>query len=249
MGKKAFLVTSRVRRSPLAGLPPRVLSAAGLATPSAAAPKRTRRVLPQLVAFTRQTAPKGSPKGNIVLGIDPGTLRVGYGAIEVAALGLRYLESGVIRADRRAAVPFRLGQIQRQVSALIDRIRPTVVIVERAFAALNVQSALRIGEGRGVVLACAASFGSQVVEISPASAKKAIVGHGAADKTQVAKMAAAALGLREPPRPLDASDALALALAHVWSSHLSSSHVSSSQVSSSQVSSRMYDRRHGRSSR
>jgi len=155
--------------------------------------------------------------GRIVLGIDPGTILVGYGAVEMTGAGPRFFEAGVVRPDRRARVPVRLGAIQRQVTLLLQRLRPAIVVVERAFAARNVQSALRIGEGRGVILACAASLGAEVVEMTPASAKRAVVGHGAADKVQVARMAAAALGLREPPRPLDASDALALALAHVWS--------------------------------
>jgi crossover junction endodeoxyribonuclease RuvC len=88
-------------------------------------------------------------------------------------------------------------------------------VVEQAFAARNVQSALRIGEGRGVVLACAAATGARIEQFAPAVAKKALVGHGAADKTQVARMVGEVLGLVEPPKPLDATDALALALALV----------------------------------
>jgi crossover junction endodeoxyribonuclease RuvC len=151
-----------------------------------------------------------------VLGIDPGTLVVGYGAIEVSTLGPRLVESGVLRPQRRASPAQRLGEIQTGLTFLLRKIRPQIVVVERAFAARNAQSALRIGEGRGVALACASAFGAEVVEISPAAAKKALVGHGAADKTQVAAMAAVVLGLRQPPLPLDASDALALALTQVW---------------------------------
>jgi crossover junction endodeoxyribonuclease RuvC len=84
-----------------------------------------------------------------------------------------------------------------------------------AFMARNVQSALRMGEGRGVVLACAAAVGAEVVQLAPAVAKKALVGHGAADKTQVARMVARVLGVAEIDLPLDATDALALALAHL----------------------------------
>jgi crossover junction endodeoxyribonuclease RuvC len=192
-----------VGKNTLASLPPRVLSAAGVAAPS-------RRRMPRAIVPGGRGAP-----GGIVLGIDPGTLVVGFAAIEVGVGGPRFLEAGVIRTDRRSAAPERLGEILRLITALIARIRPTAVVVERAFAARNVQSALRIGEGRGVILACAASFGAHVFEIAPASAKKAVVGHGGAGKIQVARMAAAQLGLAEPPRPLDASDALALALAHV----------------------------------
>lgn len=198
MGKKTFL-------------PARVLAAAGLI-----APLRARRSSAPVVELAqRALARRTIARGTIVLGVDPGTILVGFGAIEVTAHGPRFLDAGVVRPDRRAGVPQRLGEIQRQITVLLERLRPAVVVVERAFAARNVQSALRIGEGRGVILACAASFGAEVVEIAPASAKKAVVGHGGADKVQVAKMAAAALSLTEPPRPLDASDALALALAHI----------------------------------
>jgi crossover junction endodeoxyribonuclease RuvC len=87
--------------------------------------------------------------------------------------------------------------------------------VEQAFAARNVQSALRIGEGRGVVLSSAACSGAEVVQFPPASARKTLLGNGSAGKLQVAQMVATLLDLPEPPRPLDLTDALALALAYV----------------------------------
>lgn len=157
----------------------------------------------------------------IVLGIDPGTQVLGYGALVVGERGPVLLAAGVLRAPR-ARVPERLGVLRRGVDHLLERLRPRVVVVERAFACRNLQSALRIGEGRGVVLASAACAGSRVVEYSPAEAKKALVGRGGADKTQVAAMVAARLGLREPPSSLDATDALALAIAFLEKEHLAS---------------------------
>lgn len=210
MGKKAFL-------------PARVLAAAGLSPAEISAPSRLRRSGRGAISTGRGLDRRGElaiarrrlAPGTVVLGIDPGTILVGYGVVEVGSRSPRFVDAGVVRARRQGAVPERLGQIQREVSLLLDRFRPSVVVVERAFAARNVLSALRIGEGRGVILACAASFGAEIVEMPPASAKKAVVGHGGASKVQVARMAAAALGLRHPPRPFDASDALALALAHI----------------------------------
>jgi crossover junction endodeoxyribonuclease RuvC len=216
-------------------LPARVLAAAGLSPASIASADRTRRSSRSALAIARlpdrrdalaiarrpdrRSAPsiarRSLAAGTVVLGLDPGTILVGYGVVEVGSRAPRFVDAGVLRARRKAAVPERLGEIQREVALLLERFRPAVVVVERAFAGRNVLSALRIGEGRGIILACAASFGAEVVEMPPASAKKAVVGHGGASKVQVAKMAAAALGLREAPRPLDASDALALALAHV----------------------------------
>lgn len=156
----------------------------------------------------------------IILGIDPGTRVVGYGAIVAREHGPRLLAAGAVRASARQSVPERLGFIQGEIDRLLVLIRPTVVVVEQAFAARNVQSALRIGEGRGVVLACASAFGAAVVQFAPAVAKRALVGHGAADKRQVSAMVGQILGLSAPVEPLDASDALALALTYLQRSAL-----------------------------
>ncbi len=151
----------------------------------------------------------------IVLGIDPGTRVVGFGAVVAREKGPKLFGAGVLRPGATLDVPRRLGAILREFEALLEEVRPDVVVVEQAFASRNLQSALRIGEGRGVVLAAAADFGCEIVQFSPAVAKKVLTGHGAADKTQVAAMVGQMLGLKELPEPLDATDALALALAHV----------------------------------
>ena len=151
----------------------------------------------------------------IVLGIDPGTRVVGYGAVVANARGPRLFGAGVLEPGARLDVPARLSVILAEFEQLLEEVRPDVVVVEQAFAARNLQSALRIGEGRGVILAAAARYGSRIVQFAPAVAKKALVGHGAAAKPQVAAMVAATLKLASPPEPLDATDALALALAHV----------------------------------
>lgn len=157
----------------------------------------------------------------IVVGVDPGTLVVGYGALVLRGSGPRLLAAGVLRATRGAPVPTRLGELRRGLDELLDRLRPDVVVVEHAFAGENVQSALRIGEGRGVALSCAAARGLEVVQFTPAVAKRTLAGNGGAGKEQVAAMVARELALDEPPRPLDASDALALALTYVHRSRLS----------------------------
>ena len=78
----------------------------------------------------------------------------------------------------------RLAAIRSELDAIIRRLKPEVVVVEQAFASLNIQSALRIGEGRGVVLACAAGYGAEVVQYPPASARKTLLGNGSAGKQQ-----------------------------------------------------------------
>ena len=151
----------------------------------------------------------------VILGIDPGTRVVGYGAVVAAPGAARLLACGAIDAGGRDAVPTRLARIARDVALLVRRLRPRVVVVEKAFHAVNAKSALRIGEGRGVVLAVAADQGVEVAEYPPAVAKKAIGGHGAASKEQVRAMVKTILGIEVPLESMDASDALALALAHV----------------------------------
>lgn len=159
--------------------------------------------------------PCAPPRRGFILGIDPGTRAVGFGALRVTADGPRLIGAGVLRPSANGNIALRLAQIRAGLDRLLAELRPEVVVVEQAFAARNVQSALRIGEGRGVVISAAASVGAVVVQVAPAEAKKAIVGNGQAHKSQVAAMAARLLGLEQAPEPLDASDALALALTHV----------------------------------
>jgi crossover junction endodeoxyribonuclease RuvC len=170
----------------------------------------------------RTEAPPTPPASRwpIILGVDPGTRVVGYGAIVARERGPRLLAAGTVTPPAKQSVPERLGFIQAELLRLIAQIRPTVVVVEQAFAARNVQSALRIGEGRGVVLACAAASGAVVVQFAPAVAKRSIAGHGAADKQQVSAMVSQILGLASPLPTVDASDALALALTYLQRSAL-----------------------------
>ena len=149
----------------------------------------------------------------IVLGIDPGTRVMGYGALVVAGEGPRLLVCGVLQ-PARGPVAHRLGELQEQVEELVRRLRPSTVAIETAFAARNVASALRIGEARGMVLATAGRHRLPVREIAPAAAKKAVLGHGGGTKEQVAAMVCTQLGAKLDV-PLDATDALAVALAYV----------------------------------
>ncbi len=151
----------------------------------------------------------------VVLGIDPGTRVMGYGAVAVTAEGPRLVAAGELRQPANLPVPTRLAGLRADLDELLVRLDPDIVVVEEAFAHHNIQSALRIGESRGVALSSAAAIGAEVMQISPASARKRVVGNGNADKAQVAKMVAALLGVDEIPGTLDVSDALALALAYV----------------------------------
>lgn len=156
----------------------------------------------------------GATKARIVLGIDPGTQVLGYGALVDASDRPRLLAAGDVKPQGSDS-PHKLADLQREIISLLDDLQPAVVVVESAFFARNVQSALRLGESRGVILACAARFGAEVVEYAPSVARKTLLGNGNAGKEQVAQMVATLLGLPEPPQPLDVTDALSLALAYI----------------------------------
>ena len=156
-----------------------------------------------------------TPTEAVILGIDPGTRVVGWGALILNEQGMRFAGTGALRLARGRGLPERLGELRLAVDRLIAELAPAIVVIEEAFASRNPQSALRIGEGRGVIVASAAVAGCEVVQYPPAVPKKTLVGNGAAHKSQVAGMVCRLLGLDEPPKPLDATDALSLALTHV----------------------------------
>ncbi len=172
-----------------------------------------------------QTDPERVPEDfpwPIVLGVDPGTRIIGYGALVLREDGPRLLAAGTLRPPASEPVPVRLGHLLEEFEDLLRRLRPATLVIEEAFAFRNVQSALRVGEGRGALMAAAARAGLEIVQYTPATAKKAITGNGRADKTQVAQMVAVHLKLAEPLSSLDASDALALALAFAQKGRLDS---------------------------
>jgi crossover junction endodeoxyribonuclease RuvC len=151
-----------------------------------------------------------------VLGIDPGTLRLGYGVVEQSGSAggqLRYVECGVISASPRDPRPTRLAEIGRGLRELLNELRPDAVAMEEAFFGKNVQSTLALGEARGVALFVAAEHGLTVSGYAPATVKQAVVGHGRATKDQIGYLVRALLSLKRTPEP-DAADALAIAICH-----------------------------------
>jgi crossover junction endodeoxyribonuclease RuvC len=148
------------------------------------------------------------------LGIDPGSRVTGWGVVERAGVAFRRLGSGVVRLDVREALAGRLARLHAECLELLEAWRPDTIVLERNFVAHNVQSAFRLGEVRGVVLAAAAAGGRPVHEYAPATVKLAAVGHGRADKETMTRGVVALLGLAVRPSA-DAADALALALCHL----------------------------------
>lgn len=153
----------------------------------------------------------------VVLGIDPGTAITGYGVVERLPDGTQHLlECGVVRTSPRSPLTLRLRQIFEGVSSLIERHTPGAVAVEGVFFGKNARSAMVLGHARGVILLAAALRGIEVAEYSPAEVKSAVVGTGRATKHQVGFMTQKLLKLREPPRPEDAADGVAVAICHCF---------------------------------
>jgi crossover junction endodeoxyribonuclease RuvC len=150
-----------------------------------------------------------------VLGVDPGLSRCGYGCVEQRGRNQRAVAAGVITTPTTMSVPERLAELQREIRALIVELRPEVVAIERVLFQVNVRTAMSVGQAAGVVMAESVSAGCAVVEYSPNEVKEAVAGYGAADKQQVERMVQTLLGIEQPLRPVDAADAIALALCHL----------------------------------
>ena len=151
-------------------------------------------------------------------GIDPGSERTGYGCIESTGSRHRLVICGSLAAPARATFPDKLKFIHAGLTALLARHRPDCVAVENIFYARNARSALKLGHARGVVLLAASEADVPVIEYAPAEIKRAIVGYGRAEKTQVQQMIKLLLGLDAAPSPHDIADALAVAICHQHSS-------------------------------
>jgi len=149
-----------------------------------------------------------------VLGLDPGTARTGYGLIAIRDEEPFFLECGCLITTPEHSRWDRLRLLFEQLTTLLDRVRPGCVVVEELFFNRNVNTAMAVGEARGVILLAAAQRGLAVTEFTPSEAKEAVTGYGQAKKNQVKEAVMMHLSLTVPPRPDDAADALALALCH-----------------------------------
>ena len=149
----------------------------------------------------------------LALGIDPGTAICGYGFVEEIRGQLIAKNFGVITTSPQARMQDRLLKIHTELDALIKTFQPDVMGVEKLFFGKNSTTAIPVGQARGVVLLSAAQNNLDIIEISPNEVKQSITGYGGADKAQVIYMVTKLLRLDEPPKPDDAADALAIAIA------------------------------------
>jgi crossover junction endodeoxyribonuclease RuvC len=150
-----------------------------------------------------------------IIGVDPGSEITGYGVIDSDGRHYKLVEYAGIRATKHLSFAERLLGISIKLEEVIERLSPDACAVEDTFYAVNVKSALKLGQARGAVLVAAARSGVEVFEYSPLEIKSALVGYGRAEKQQVQEMVRVLLGMKEPPEPLDASDALAVAICHI----------------------------------
>lgn len=167
-----------------------------------------------------------------ILGLDPGSRVCGYGVIDTArgpTGTMRYVECGVLTAPEAQPMERRLGEIARGLREVIAELAPEVVAVEDVFSHQNPRSALALAQARGMVLAVVGLAGLAVTSYPPASVKKAVSGSGRADKDQIARMVQALIGLQSLPRA-DATDALAVAIAHGQSTRPIAARIASAVV-------------------
>jgi crossover junction endodeoxyribonuclease RuvC len=150
-----------------------------------------------------------------ILGLDPGLNTTGYGVIDCSRSVMRLVEYGHITPARRAQLPERLVELQRRLADVILTLHPDVMVIEEVFSRTAYpQAAIMMAHARGVLVCTAAQKDMPVFHYSATAVKRALVGNGLASKEQVAAMVVQALRLRGSPKPVDRTDALALAIAH-----------------------------------
>ncbi len=149
------------------------------------------------------------------MGIDPGSNCTGYGIVEEINGDLKVVHWGSVKTKPRQSFPEKLKLIYDELIATSREFNPDEVAIEDIFYATNVKSALKLGQTRGVAILSAVNEGKPVAEYSPLEVKQSVVGYGHAEKEQVQDMVTAILKLKEKPEPLDASDALAVAICHI----------------------------------
>ena len=154
-----------------------------------------------------------------IFGIDPGSIRTGYGCVETDGGRHRFVACGALSTPTGTELPARLLAIHAGLTEAISASAPDCVAIENLFHARNARSALILGHARGVAVLAAVQAGLPVIEYTPAEIKVSVVGYGRAEKSQVQGMVALLLGLDTPPSPHDAADALAVAICHAHLSH------------------------------
>ena len=148
------------------------------------------------------------------MGIDPGLVQTGYGIINISNNQASLIDYGIIKPQTKDSLANRLLTIFNDVCEIISSYNPQIFAIEEVFFGKNVKSAMRLGQARGASMVAAASKGISIYEYSARKVKQSITGNGNAHKTQVQYMVKAKLKMDHNPEPMDAADALAIALCH-----------------------------------
>ena len=150
-----------------------------------------------------------------ILGIDPGLIKTGFGIIDIHDENLIVVDYGIIKPNTKDKLEKRLLTIFEDISEIISRYKPTIICIEEVFYGKNFKSALLLGQARGAAMVSAASENITIFEYSAKKIKQSVTGNGNAKKEQVKFMVMSILNIKNADIPLDASDALAVALCHV----------------------------------
>lgn len=156
----------------------------------------------------------------IVLGVDPGTIIMGYGVISDAGDHITLISYGAFKTVRKTSIGERLSHLYRELNRIIRRYQPDAIAIEQPFVAKNVSSALAVGRAQAVAILAAANAKITSFEYTPAQVKQRVANYGASSKEQIQEMVRLQLGLAAVPEPSDAADALAVALCHLHQLHL-----------------------------
>lgn len=155
---------------------------------------------------------QNTPK--IILGIDPGTIAMGFGIISVSGNAMKLVEFGTLKLSSKLDAYTKLEMVYQKVSSLIELHQPTQFAIEAPFFAKNVQSMLKLGRSQGVAIAAAMKCNIPVSEYSPKKVKQSVTGNGNANKEQILRMVEKLLSIKCEPNEYDASDAIAVAICH-----------------------------------
>lgn len=156
------------------------------------------------------------PDSRTIIGIDPGTNILGFGVIEIVRKGARFVDMGVVDLRKEKDAYAKLRRILDEIGYLCDYYHPDDMALESPFLGKNAQVIFKLGRAQGAAIVAAAEAGASVSEYAPRKAKISICGNGAASKEQVALMVSKTLGISIRPEHLDATDALAIAMAHYY---------------------------------
>ncbi len=156
-----------------------------------------------------------------VLGIDPGTVVMGYGVVDSEDDAVTAIDYGTLTPPQRSPIGERLSFLYTGLLKIISRYKPEAVAIEQPFVAKNVKSALAVGKAQAIAILAAANKKIPSFEYTPAQVKQSITNYGASSKEQIQEMVKLQLGLSEIPQPSDAADALAIALCHLQQVRLS----------------------------